>query len=107
MKKNHKIRTRRDIYVLLWDIFRTVFVITFTIMCIYPFYYVVMYSISDQVQATRGVYFWPRGFDLSTYKGLFEKGEIVNAYGITIARTVIGTALHIVGTSILAFLMTR
>ena len=76
------------------------------IACIYPFYYVVIYSISNPELASK-VVLLPKGFSLQTYKTLFSLNNIVGAFGISVARTVLGTALTVVCTSFLAYLVTK
>ena len=76
------------------------------IACIYPFYYVVIYSISNPELASK-VVLLPKGFSLQTYKTLFSLNNIVGAFGISVARTVLGTGLTVVCTSFLAYLVTK
>lgn len=83
------------------------FAFVFTLMCIYPFYYVIICSLSDPQEISKGIYLLPRGFTLDTYKKLFERNDLFHACYISAARTVIGTIIAILCTSMLAFLMTR
>lgn len=53
--------------------------------------------------AKGGVYFWPRKFTLENFKNVFEDGSIMNAYKITIARTVVGTVGSLIMTTLAAF----
>ena len=48
----------------------------FMAMCIYPFYYVIIYSVSDPNQAAAGLLFTPKGFSLETFKSLFRLNDI-------------------------------
>lgn len=50
---------------------------------------------------------WPRVFSLESFKEVFKNDQLVRAYGITIARTVIGTALHVLCTGMLAYAITK
>lgn len=77
------------------------------LLCVYPFYYVFIYSISDPAQAIRGVSFWPRGFSLVNYKTLFELNDIGNAFLISVLRTAIGTVITVVCCTFFAYLMTN
>ena len=57
--------------------------------------------------AQGGVYFFPRGFTLTTYKEIFKIGGIPHAAFISVARTVTGTALTVFCTSLFAYLLTQ
>lgn len=75
-------------------------------LCLYPFYYVIIYSISNPAQANN-VILLPKGFSLETYKALFRTNDIFNAFWISTARTVLGTCITIICTSFLAYLVTQ
>ncbi|MGN1141922.1 MAG: carbohydrate ABC transporter permease [Oliverpabstia sp.] len=103
-KKEKKIS---DLSELVFRIISSVVIISFTIACIYPFWYIFVYSISDPSLAQEGIWLLPKGFSLKTYTELLGRNDILRAYVISILRTVIGTVLTIGCTSILAFLVTR
>jgi len=100
-------RGKSNISDRLVKIFTYTFCIAFAIMCIYPFYYVIIYSISDPDLVVKGVYLMPQGFDVTVYKKLFEQNDMVGAAFISLLRTVLGTSITVICTSFLAFLMTR
>ena len=102
-----KRRGERDLGECIYGAVCRIFIVSFTILCAYPFYYIFIYSISDPGLARTGVWFWPKGFSLETYRQLFENNDIASAFLISVARTTIGTAITIICTAILAFLVTR
>lgn len=79
----------------------------FMLLCIYPFYYVIIYSISDPNQASSGLLFLPKGFSLATFKGIFMLNDIPSAFVVSVARSVIGTVLTLIGSSFFAYLVTN
>ncbi len=79
----------------------------FMFICLYPFYYVFIYSISDGTSAARGIYLFPSDINLQTYVNIFKKGEIGMAYIISVSKTFLSTVICIFGTSILAYLLTQ
>lgn len=79
----------------------------FMLLCIYPFYYVIIYSISDPNQASSGLLFLPKGFSLATFKGIFMLNDIPSAFLVSVARSVIGTVLTLIGSSFFAYLVTN
>lgn len=76
-------------------------------LCIYPFYYVFIYSISDPSAAQTGLTILPKQLTLSNYIQVFRLEGIFGALVISILRTVIGTALTIVCCSFFAYLVTK
>lgn len=78
-----------------------------TLICVYPFYYVFIYSISDPGEASRGITFLPRGFSLVNYKTIFELNDIGNAFLVSVSRTVLGTAITVICCTFFAYLMTN
>lgn len=89
------------------DFFIYTICILFMIVCIYPFYYVIIYSISDPAQALKGIFLLPRGFSLETYRQLLQANDIGSAYMVSIARTVLGTLITIGCSSFFAYLVTN
>lgn len=62
-----------------------------TLICIYPFWYIIIYTFSEgsQVEVNPPV-FLPRGFTLSNYKDIFELKGFFHSVLISVLRTVIG-----------------
>ncbi|MEG0768068.1 MAG: carbohydrate ABC transporter permease, partial [Clostridia bacterium] len=80
------------------------FLIAFAFTTTYPFWHVVMYSISDSHAAMRGgLFLWPRQIDFLAYTLIFKTTQIFVAYGNTILRTLIGTLLSIIITCMTAY----
>ncbi|NJD01508.1 MAG: carbohydrate ABC transporter permease [Ruminiclostridium sp.] len=80
----------------------------FTLLCIYPFYYVIIYSISDPTEASvKGVILLPLKLSFYTYTSIFQRGDLLNASLISVSRTVLGTLLTVVCSSMLAYLVTK
>ena len=93
---------------VILDITRYILVLSFTFICAYPFYYVIIYSISDPALLLgKKPFLYPIGFTLETYKGIFARDDIWRAFGVSVARTVLGTFLTTSCTALLAFLMTQ
>lgn len=93
---------------------RVVSVVTYTIvialclLILLPCLNVMALSFNDGKDAARGgVYFWPRAFTLDNYREVFNDGSIINAYKITIARTLLGTFLSLAVTCFAAFALNQ
>lgn len=91
----------------IFTIFNHIIMILYTLICVYPFYYILIYSLSDVSEAAKGVYLFPKGFNLSSYAKILSKGDIGRAYFVSVARTVIGTSLCVLSSSIFAYLVTK
>ncbi|MCK9252024.1 MAG: carbohydrate ABC transporter permease [Clostridiales bacterium] len=70
----------------------------------YPFWHVIMYSISDSRAAmSGGLFFIPRDPTLLAYRMLFKTKLIFIVYRNTIIRTVVGTGLSVLLSSLTAY----
>lgn len=79
-------------------------VILFCLAILLPCLNVLVLSFNDGKDAARGgIWFWPRMFTLDNFKEVFKDGSIMTAYGISIARTVIGTFLSLMVTTLAGF----
>lgn len=78
-----------------------------TFICIYPFYYIFIYSISDPVAASSGLVFLPKGVNFDNYVRILKLPNISNAFVISILRTVIGTAITVICCTFFAYLVTK
>ncbi|MBU7315777.1 carbohydrate ABC transporter permease [Paenibacillus sp. SM 69] len=54
-----------------------------------------------------GITFWPRVFTLENYQVVLKDVKILKGFGVSIARTLVGTFLTIAATSIFAYGMSR
>jgi len=99
--------TKVNVGERIFNVFNYLIMSLFTLMCIYPFYYVIIYSISDPAEAAKGIYFLPLKINFSTYVGIFSRGDLAGAYFISASRTVIGTVLCVICSSMFAYLVTK
>ena len=79
-------------------------IIALCLIILLPCLNVLALSFNDGKDAARGgIWFWPRVFTLDNFKEVFRDGSISKAYVITIARTVIGTFLSLLVTTLAGF----
>ncbi len=90
------------------DVVLVVFYLLFTIICIYPFYYIIINSISanDLSQAGK-IIFLPHGIHFENYKEALQLSGLLQALFISVARTVLGTALCVLTSAFLGFMFTQ
>lgn len=85
----------------------TVFAI-FTILCAYPFYYLIINSISSNALSANGdINFWPRQIHLQNYWDTIRLEGLAGAAFISVARTAIGTACTVLASAFLGFMFTQ
>lgn len=78
------------------------------IMTLYPFWYVIIGSFNEGMDYGRGgVNLITRKFTLDNYKAVFMDDTIINAYKVTVARTVLGTLTHLLVTALFAYGFSR
>lgn len=88
----------------IFDIINVIFMVIFSIMIIYPIWNTIVISLNDGIDAMQGgLYWWPRQFSLESYKTVMETPGIFKAFGITIAKTVIGVVTHVLFTAMIAY----
>jgi putative aldouronate transport system permease protein len=91
----------------LFDVINYFLLLLFVVICIYPFYYVLIYSISNPATVSQGIFLLPSGFNLDTYKTIMSLPDIRNSFFISTARTVIGTGLTVICCSFFAYLLSK
>lgn len=92
---------------ITFDIVNHLLLLLFLIISVYPFYYIFIYSISEPIEAQKGIALLPVGITLGNYVKVFQLKGILNATVISILRTVVGTIITIVCSSFLAYLVTK
>jgi len=104
-KSKHRIR--QSFGENLFTGFNYSFMFLFFIICLYPFYYVLIYSISSMQDIRRGVLLMPSRFDFTAYIRIFEQGDIFSGFGVSVARTVTFTVTCVVCSAMFAYLFTK
>lgn len=88
-------------------------IVNYTVMflllfiCVYPFWYIFIYSISDPSLASQGLTVLPKGLTLKNFKEVLGLDGIFPALGISVARTLIGTVVHVICVMFLGYLFTK
>jgi len=95
-------------YGRLFNVFNYVLMTMFMIVCLYPFYYIIIYSLSDPYEISRGgVFFWPVNPTFDSYTQILSKNTVPLAFVVSAVRTILGTVLCIYCSSLFAYLMTK
>jgi len=90
------------------DIVIWVLIAAIVAVVVYPLWFIVVASFSDQTQVSAGnVTIWPKGFTLAGYIRVFQDSRVWTGYTNTILYTVFGTALNLIVTLPAAFALAR
>ncbi|MCD7442978.1 carbohydrate ABC transporter permease [Streptomyces lincolnensis] len=78
------------------------------LVTLYPFVNIIARSFSGERQIRAGeVALWPQGFNLTTYKIVFEDAMFWRNYGNTVLYTVVATAVAMVLTTCYAYVLSK
>ena len=78
------------------------------ITCIFPFWYLFVNTVSRNDYVQRGIVnFWPKGFNIQNYLALKEVSDLGSAFIISVSRTIIGTALMVIASAFIGYLVTK
>ena len=78
------------------------------VLCVYPFYYVFINTISANDLSARGkILFWPQGIHFHNYVSALRVDGLALAAEVSIARTVIGTVLTVSVAAFLGYMFTQ
>jgi putative aldouronate transport system permease protein len=101
-----KAKTR--IIDVVFDGFIYLFFAVFTLMCVFPFYYIFINTISANDLVSRGVVLLlPKGAHLGNYVKILELKALPNAVFISVARTGLGTLLSALCTAFVAYAVSK
>lgn len=80
----------------------------FAFVCVYPFYYIFINSISANNLSEKGkVLFWPLQIHFTNYVNVLKIPDLFNALKVSVGRTVVGTVLTVLFSAFLGYMFTR
>lgn len=102
----HRIKTSFGDKML--SVFIYLFNAAFAFVCLYPFYYIFINSISNNDLSKRGkIILLPKDIHFSNYKTVFDIDGLLDAVKVSVARTVIGTIATLLVAAFLGYMFTR
>ncbi len=95
--------------VILFNIFAYTVILITTILCVLPFWLIIVGSLTDNASiAVDGYHFLPKVFSLEAYKTIFMFPQTVaQAYTVTTLNTLIGTSLGLFFMSMAGYVLSR
>lgn len=80
----------------------------FTLLCIFPFYYLIINAISaNDISQAGKVIFYPKGIHFSNFVEVLQLPGLWHSAYISLMRTVLGTLATVLGSSFLGFMFTQ
>jgi putative aldouronate transport system permease protein len=93
---------------VIFNIINYTFFALFTFVCIFPFYYLFINTISDNQLVSLGqVTLYPKGIQFQNYVEVLKIEGLSSAAMTTVARTVLGTIWSVGGSAFLGYLVTK
>lgn len=90
-----------------WNFFKVLNYTIVVLLClsiILPFLNILALSFNEGTDAQRGgIYFFPREFSVQNYLEVFKQSTVLNALGISLFRTVVGTVISVLLTAMAAY----
>lgn len=107
-EKKHKPKWQRTPGNVIFNVLNYSFYAIFTLSCIFPFYYLFINTISDNDMVKKGqIALIPHGINLHNYIAMMQVSDLGNAFIVSIARTILGTALMVAATALVGYLVTK
>ena len=92
----------------LFDTCVVIFFVLFTFICVFPFYYLFINTISDNNLVAGGqINFLPQGIHFRNYERILGQEELKDALIVTVSRTVLGTVLMVLTSAWAGYLVTK
>ena len=92
---------------VIFDAVVAIVMITVAVVSLYPFLYILFYSLSTSGQIGKGLLLYPKGFNVDAYRLMFQVDKIPHAILISVLRATIVPVACIIVTSMAAFAMTH
>ncbi len=106
--KTHKKPGKKTVGDIVFEVINYLVFAIFTLICIFPFYYLFINTISDNELVRKGlINFFPRGIQFGNYVRLLAVNDLFSAISVTVLRTVIGTALMVAASAFVGYLVTQ
>ena len=105
MVKLNRMWLKSDAALIL---FFYVFVLFFTLMCLYPLALAFSSAFSDEASVTeKGFSLWPRNFTLNTFRFMLSQriNMVILAYRTSVVVTLLGTLVSVIITTMYAFVI--
>ncbi|GIP20609.1 MULTISPECIES: carbohydrate ABC transporter permease [Paenibacillus] len=105
------IKRKRDFHNVSrgWNVVLNIIAGLFAFLCVFPFLFVVIISLTDEKTLARDGYrLLPAKWSLEAYRFVFQTGDmLLRSYGVTILVTLLGTLISLMLISVYAYAISR
>lgn len=99
---------KKSLFDRVFDWCNTILMLILIIIMVYPFFNTLVTSFNDAMDSIKGnLYFLPRRFTLYNYETLFSTGRLLNAFWVSVSKTVLVTIINVFFSSIAAYVLSR
>ena len=92
----------------VFNVFNYTFLALLAFTTLYPFIYTLSMSLSTTRAATEmGLHLYPKEISTMAYQMVFKNRDIFVAYGNTLFRTIVGTLMGLLVTTMFAYALSR
>jgi multiple sugar transport system permease protein/putative aldouronate transport system permease protein len=99
---------KRSIGDYIFGFFNMSFFVVFTLLCVFPFYYLFINTISSNDLVRKGlVTFVPLGIHFENYLKLSSVNDLSAAFLVSLSRSVIGTVFTVAASGFIGYLVTK
>lgn len=92
----------------VFKIFTVFIVVAIGLCCLIPFLHIIAMSFSDKTAVMRGeVFLWPKSWDLSAYKAVFNNKGLMDSMWFTLFLTLVHTLICLAMTILCAYPLSR
>jgi len=107
-RANGRRRGRHSLGDIFFNVLNYAFFALFTFVCIFPFYYLFINTISDNQLVSLGqITLYPKGIQFENYVQVLKIEGLSQATLTSVARTVLGTIWTVGGSAFLGYLVTK
>ncbi len=90
------------------DVLIVFFMLIVIVVMLYPLWNTLITSFNEARDSIKGpLYLWPRKWTLFNYQSVFKTDKIYNAFVVSVARTIITTALNVLLSGLLGYVLSR
>lgn len=108
MERKTNMGIRKSTAEIIFEICNYTILTIIAVSMLYPFIYVLAISLNDANDSQMGgIWLYPRVFSIESYVIVFNDPTLLDALWVSVGRTVLGTALTVMGCATFAYVFTR
>lgn len=97
-----------SLFDIIFDICNYLLMVLLMIVMVYPFWNTIVISFNEALDSIKGsLYFIPRKFTFYNYQTLFQTRNLLDAFWISVSKTIIVTIFNVFFSSMAAYILSR